>query len=859
MAMARFGALLVVLTLFGGMAPACAQPAAVKPAAITVVLDDNYPPYIFRNSAGELQGILKDQWELWSRRSGIAVNLVATDWAKAQQIMRSGQADVIDTIFDTAERRKALDFSKPYVNIDVMVFFHKSISGIVDADSLKGFTIGVKDGDACIDLLQRHGVAGMLRYPSYDALVKAAGQNEIRLFCIDKPPGIHLLYKNGQEGNFRHTRSLSVGAFHRAVAKGNTALLAVVEKGFAAIGQSEYREIEEKWKGSSLIDEDRREQLRVLLQVFLLAGAVALFLVVWNISLRRRVVARTRELSQAQSASEQAREDLATTLEAVPDLLFELDLDGLYLDVRAGRSDLLAAPVEQLLGRTVGEILPPAAAGVVMSALHQAAVEWHAHGAQFCLDLPVGQRWFELSVARKKTSPDEPLRFIVISRDISERHQARAEIERLAFFDPLTQLPNRRLLLDRLRQELAASSRRHHYGALLFIDLDDFKTLNDTRGHNTGDLLLKEMAQRLQSCVRQEDTVARLGGDEFVVMLDELDREAKGAAAQAETVAGKLLRVIAEPCVLEGREHHTTASIGVCLFRGNREGEDELLKRADTAMYRAKEAGRNTVCFFDPAMQAALEARAKMESELRRALPEQQLLLHYQPQFDSQGRVVGAEALLRWRHPEQGMVSPAQFIPLAEDTGLIVPIGQWVLVNACDQLRRWSGNPAAQGMTMAVNVSARQFRQADFVDVVRNIIVASGIDPARLKLELTESLVLDNVADSIAKMHTLKGIGVHFSMDDFGTGYSSLAYLQRLPLDQLKIDQSFIRDIVSDAGNAAIVQTIIAMAGTLGMNVIAEGVETSAQRDFLLAHGCHVYQGYFFSPPVPPEELGRFL
>jgi len=440
-------------------------------------------------------------------------------------------------------------------------------------------------------------------------------------------------------------------------------------------------------------------------------------------------------------------------------------------------------------------------------------------------------------------------------RDITERKQNEQKIYQLAFYDSLTNLPNRRLLMDRLRQAFSVGARSGQHGAVLFLDLDNFKTLNDTKGHDVGDLLLSEVAQRLNTCVRDGDTVARLGGDEFVVVLDSLSASPDEAAAQADLVAEKIRDILSQSYQLGNYAHHTTPSIGVVLFRGHLQSVDDVLKFADTAMYQAKTAGRNTIRFYDPLMQAAIEARADLEEELRHALEREQLCLHYQIQVDSRNRPLGAEVLLRWQHPRRGLVSPAQFIPLAEDSGLIVPIGLWVLQTACAQLKSWQHDALTRDLTLAVNVSAKQFRNKDFVAQVQRVLVDTGAKPALLKLELTESIVLENVEDTIAKMRELKLLGVSFSMDDFGTGYSSLQYLKRLPLDQIKIDQSFVRDIVSDANDAAIVQTIIAMSEVLGLSVIAEGVETEAQREFLDLRGCHAFQGYLFGKPLPLPDF----
>uniref|UniRef100_Q47GC0 Diguanylate cyclase/phosphodiesterase with PAS/PAC sensor(S) n=1 Tax=Dechloromonas aromatica (strain RCB) TaxID=159087 RepID=Q47GC0_DECAR len=447
--------------------------------------------------------------------------------------------------------------------------------------------------------------------------------------------------------------------------------------------------------------------------------------------------------------------------------------------------------------------------------------------------------------------------YIGTHNDITERKKAEERINALAFFDQLTGLPNRTLLLDRLKQTILSSGRSDSHGALLFIDLDNFKTLNDTLGHDVGDQLLKQVALRLTHCVRDGDTVARLGGDEFVVVLANLNTNDKEAAQDTETVAEKILATLNQTYQLGHVTHHSSASIGATLFKGPLIPIDDLMKQADLSMYKAKAAGRNAVRFFDPSMEIAVKVRAEMEDDLLRALAEKQFLLHYQAQMVGE-RLTGAEVLLRWQHPQRGMVSPAEFIPLAEETGLILPLGHWVLETACTQLAQWAGRPEVAHLTLAVNVSAHQFRQNDFVDQVLGVLEKTGANPQRLKLELTESLLVENVEDIIDKMAALKHRGVGFSLDDFGTGYSSLSYLKRLPLDHLKIDQSFVRDVLTDSNDASIARTIVALANSLGLGVIAEGVETEAQRDFLASSGCHTYQGYYFSRPLPIEDFESF-
>ncbi|HEY8035192.1 MAG TPA: EAL domain-containing protein [Methylobacter sp.] len=433
------------------------------------------------------------------------------------------------------------------------------------------------------------------------------------------------------------------------------------------------------------------------------------------------------------------------------------------------------------------------------------------------------------------------------------------KVEHLAFHDQLTGLANRRLLYDRIKQALVFSARSGRMGALLFIDLDNFKTLNDTIGHDMGDLLLQQVAQRLQSCVREGDTIARLSGDEFVVMLEALSKHDLEAAAQVEIIGNKILNIINKPYQLASYDYHCTASIGIAFFSDHDQSKEELLKHADIAMYQAKTAGRNTLCFFDPQVQINLAYRVALETDLRLALAENQFKLYYQPQVCRKGKIIGAEALIRWDHPQRKLLSPLDFITLAEESDLILPIGQWVLETACAQIKIWEGSFHTQHLQLAVNVSAKQFHQTDFVEQVCQILHRSAINPERLKLELTETLLLDNIDNTILKMKALREIGVRFSMDDFGTGYSSLSYLTQLPFNQLKIDQSFVRNINVKTTDAMIVQTIIGMGNNLGMEIIAEGVETEVQRDFLEQHNCSVYQGFLFSKPVPIEQFESLL
>jgi diguanylate cyclase (GGDEF)-like protein/PAS domain S-box-containing protein len=542
------------------------------------------------------------------------------------------------------------------------------------------------------------------------------------------------------------------------------------------------------------------------------------------------------------------------------DWYWEHDAEGRFMQL-AGDLSVNGIPLSSVMGRTRWEI----------GALNMTDADWMAHRAV----LQAQQPFRDLELQRER--PDGTMHWISVSgvpvvdaqgtlrgyrgvgRDITERKRVESQIEQLAFYDALTGLPNRRLLLDRLQRSLASVQRTQTQGALLFIDLDNFKDLNDTLGHDTGDQLLLQAAQRLKACVREIDTVARFGGDEFVVLVEGLSYDAAHASAEAALVASHIATTLGKPYALGDTSHHSTPSMGIALFGQQACTVDELLKHADLAMYQAKAAGRNTQRFFDPDMQAAVSNRSALEADLRRGLQDKELVLYYQPIVDAKGRLQGAEALVRWKHPRRGLVSPAEFIPLAEQTGLILPLGHWVLEAACAQLVAWSRSTLTRQFFLSVNVSVRQFRQPDFVERVLGVLNASGANPERLKLELTESLLLADVEDIIARMEYLRRFGVGFSLDDFGTGYSSLSYLKRLPLDQLKIDQSFVRDLQTDPNDAAIVRTILALADSLDLAVVAEGVETTGQLEFLQRHGCKSFQGYLFGRPMPAEVLERAL
>ncbi|NWK78025.1 EAL domain-containing protein [Aquitalea sp. LB_tupeE] len=573
---------------------------------------------------------------------------------------------------------------------------------------------------------------------------------------------------------------------------------------------------------------------------------------------RLYVYASARDISERKHA-EQLLRIAATAFEAQEGMVVT-DCHTTILRVNGAFSKITGYAADEVVGQKISLLQSGRHDAAFYQRMWQSLQELGAWQGEIWNRRKNGEVYPEwLSISAVLAEDGSVSHYVGTMSDITQRKAAEDKIKRLAFYDPLTQLPNRRLLMDRLQMALEVCQHHLRTGALLFIDLDNFKTLNDTLGHDKGDRLLQEVAQRLNGCLRPGDTVARLGGDEFVLMLEGLHSDPAQAVLQTRAIGQHILEALAQPYSMLGDLHHNTCSMGAVLFNGHDSSVEELLKRADLAMYQAKGAGRNTLRFFDPEMQEAVSARAELESALRRGLQQQEFQLYYQPQVDADGHITGAEALLRWQRPEFGLVGPASFIPLAEECGLIVPLGEWVLDTACRQLAAWAADPATAGLELAVNVSARQFHQNSFVEMVRTALMRSGAPPHRLKLELTESLLLQDVDDTVRKMKLLKQDGVCFSLDDFGTGYSSLAYIKRLPLDQLKIDQSFVRDIDSDSNDVSIIRTIVALAGSMQLQVIAEGVETASQRHFLLEQHCRAFQGYLFGRPMPVDQFMALL
>ena len=1203
-----------------GIAVAGLPAHATAPESIRVVVDDNYPPYVFRDAGGELTGILPDLWALWQRKTGTRVELLGMDWGQAQRVFGEGHADVIDTMFRTEERERRYAFTRPYASIEVAIFFHRDLAGITDLGTARGFTIGAKDGDACVDRLTAAGVESIRRFPSYEELVAQARLRHVAVFCMDVPPALHLLGRAGLSDEFRRTEPIYTGEFHRAVHKDAPALRQQVQDGFDAVSPAEREAIERKWRGAPLASES--SLLRWAGYALFAVGAVGLTLLLWNHSLRRRVGTRTRELAATLAALRETEDLYRNVVKASPDGITISDLDGriTYMSDRILEFLRLERP-EQALGRNVAEFFQPAERERVLQAigavrqgtrrermaytmlradgttflgevsarllldsegrprgmigvtrdisewkaatdalqLHSAALEhslnafhildgqgrfvyanrayltmWrYAELAEIlatpqsahCVDageparimdalrvadadvreftarrqdgstfevmmssrrfegeggrelfigtaLDVTQRkqheaelrrseeryrtlfdvtgagllltdaqmrirlangkaaamaglpveamigrnylefvhpeererlqslqlarnagedanlpheleihylgaggrtgWCLVSVARVpgtgelvtwvlditgRKEAEDSLRqaavvyestaegvmitgvdgrivgvnrafteitgytkeealgrspamlrsgrhdrafydalwrrllagenwqgevwnrrksgevypewlaisgvrdgtgtlvsFVAVFSDISQLKRSAEQLHHLAHYDALTDLPNRTLFNSRVAHALEGASRHDRKLALLFLDVDRFKNVNDSLGHPIGDELLLRIAQRLRARLRAEDTLARLGGDEFAVLMESIDGP-EDAAALAQSILDNL----AAPFALSGgREVYATVSIGIALYPGSAPHVNQLISDADAAMYKAKEGGRNTFRLYTESLTRLARERLDLEANLRRALANEEFLLEFQPQVRlADGALLGFEALVRWDSP-QGCIPPDGFIPLAEDTGLIVPLGEFVSRAACRQARRWR-DQGHRNFTIAINLSPRQVRQPDLAGSIRRMLADAGLPGEALELEITESAITESPDEAIVTLRGLKALGLRIAIDDFGTGYSSLAALKRFPIDTLKIDRSFIAGLGDDADDREIVTAIIAMGRNMGMAVMAEGVETRAQRDFLRNHGCDFAQGYLFARPLPAAAAAGWL
>ncbi len=832
-----------------GPAVAGAQPRTVR---VGVYANE---PKIYLNAAGRASGIFADLLVEIARGEDWTLEFVSCEWQACLDLLESDRIDLMPDVAYSAQRDQRFDFHQiPVMHSWSQVYRSPavSINSILDFD---GKRVALLEGSIQTalfkELVTGFGVKPVLvPVPSLDEAFRLVAAGQADAAIANHFFGNRLGPRYGLVETtivFQPSRLFFVTGYGR-----NPELLTTIDRylrDWQNDPRSMYFAVIRQWGGQV----PQPFVPRVFWWGLVAVGALLLLAVLLAWLLKRQVTVRTRKLLAANE--EIGRFKAIFDQSTFAAWIARLDGQLVYVNTRC--ATLQGLTPQALMGQRYLSLYAPA--GRDAAEAYWREVSAGGDGAP-CELLQLGRDGRALPMLGTglllRDAQGRPELLACTAVDISERKQAEEKIHQLAFYDALTGLANRRLLMDHLQHALAASARHGSGGALLFIDLDHFKTINDTLGHDVGDQLLREVAARLSACVRVGDTLARLGGDEFIVLVEDLGEVAEAAASQAQAVARKIMAALSQPYRLGPQQQHSTPSIGITLFAGDgRVLADELLKQADLAMYQAKAAGRNSLRFFDPRMQAVVSARAALLSDLREALPAGQLALHIQPQVDSAGRVQGAEALLRWTHPVRGAVSPAEFIPLAEESGLMHTLGQWVLQQACTLLVAWADQPALRQFSLAVNVNAQQFRHPDFVAYVLDTLARSGAQAGRLKLEITESLLMDDVEDVIAKMHTLRGLGVSFSLDDFGTGYSSLAYLKRLPLDQLKIDASFVRDLLSDVNDAAIVRTIIALAHSLGLQVVAEGVETEAQRQALAAAGCLAYQGYLFSRPVPPAAF----
>jgi diguanylate cyclase (GGDEF)-like protein/PAS domain S-box-containing protein len=1078
-----------VLLLACLVLPALSAPAA----ALRVVMDQNYPPYAWRNAEGKLEGYTVDLWRLWQQKTGTPVELIPANWAQALPMLENGQADVIDPVFLTPARAPRFDFSSSYGVVGTSIYADASIGGIHELRSLEGFEVGVQAGDACAEHLQRAGIRGLKVFPTYEALMAAAGRKELKLLCLDENSADYSLYRLGLHRSYVQAFEVTRDHLRRAVRKGDRATFALVERGMAKVTQAERDALHDKWMGRPLVPPRYAERL---LQVLVALAGVVLLLGAWLASVRRAVRSRTLALAREQA-------QLRTLFESSPDLIWLKNRDGVYQACNAKTADVFGHSRDGIVGNRDADLFDPTTAqafargdaaamraggpvtfeetappgpyehivfetiktpvtqpdgtvlGVLgvarditerraqestireqerllteMSSLAQIgaweidlatdAFQWTEElariyeipfglpvtpatctacyadeeriligntleaaakqGEPFTIELPMvsgaGKRKWVRSICSAVCEGGRPVklrgtvqdvtqrrdleesmrmatliyqtsleaivvtdeenrivdanpafarqtgcelrevcgtrpalfdssmhdsgfyerlwesllendhwqgeildrnqngsftanyvdirvirhpdgrvhRHVVQFHDISEQKRKDELIWRQTNFDVLTGLPNRRLFLDRLAQELKKTHGTGQRLGVLLLDLDHFKDINDSYGHTVGDNALVEMTRRLARCVSEDATIARLGGNMFALVVGESDGQ-----RHLDTIADAVIGAIAEPIRVGGDAlAYVSASVGISVFPDDGQDAVELVRNAEQAVYLAKSAGRGRFQYFTPALQQHARDKLALTNDLRAALARKQLQVHYQPIVDTAtGQIRKAEALLRWSHPEHGMISPARFIPLAEEAGLIHEIGEWVLMEAIASIERWQ-RVYGVGIELSVNVSPIQFEERARLAWLARVVEA-GLAPGSITIEITEGTLVTDADHVVRCLDALHGAGARVSIDDFGTGFSSLSYLKHFDVDYLKIDKSFIDHLTEDGSDRALTEAIVDLAHRLGIEAIAEGVETRAQRDILAALGCDYIQGYYYSPAVPQEAFERFL
>src|SRR3990167_4633688 len=827
----------------------CTSPIWAQPREVRVGVYANEPKILLGQN-GQISGILGELLGEIARRENWRLIAVPCDWQACMELAQNGTIDLLPDVAFSEARALHLDFHQQPSLYSWSQLYSGEEANLQSILYLEDRSIAVLAGS-----IQQNYLQTLLdSFGLHARLIPV--HNLVEGFELVASQQADAVVANQRFGDFHaphyqlHNTPimfLPTQLFYATRKGSNSDLLSSIDhhlREWQGSSSSYYYQTLQRWGG---------EQPRLLVPTAAwwgLASLAGLLLLALGgaLLLRRQVAEKTRHLK----ASEQR---LNTILDSVEAYIYIKDPELRYQYANRKVCELFGLPLAQVVGQTDERFFDAATAANLHENDRRVLLLGERVETEEINRSPDGTlEQTYLSVKLPLRHPDGRIYALCgISTDISEHKKNLEQIHRLAFYDLLTGLPNRRLLLDRLQHALAQRGRNHLDGALLFIDLDNFKDLNDTLGHDMGDQLLQQVAQRLSSHVRAQDTLARLGGDEFVLMLEGLSLKPAQAGQQVESVSRKIIEALAAPYALQSRSHTSTASIGIALFPHERSTVDEVLKRADMAMYQAKAAGRNAMRFFDPTMQAGINARASLESDLRQSLGQRDFILHYQPQVDAQGQLVGAEALVRWQHPTRGLVPPGEFIPLAESTGLILPLGRLILQSACQQLVAWAAHPQLAQLTLAVNVSARQFHHPDFVEDVFATLAESGANPQRLELELTESQLVEDVEVLIGKMSQLKARGIHLALDDFGAGYSSLNHLTRLPLDQLKIDQSFVRALLEQPSDAAIVRAILALGVNLDLDVTAEGVETQEQYEALQRMGCRRFQGYLFAKPGPAQ------